>query len=132
MKNKIYILIALVHVFAFGQAAVAQPVYKNYAKQVLSLVDVACGDTWCEGDFNFVFTHFSCNFVEGVCNLSFLANEHGLAEQVRGDCNLRGYYKESDLLDSEDVSGRMLSRLTHSLNNDITECLDGFENLYSN
>ena len=36
---------------------------------VLDLVDDACGDSWCEGDYAFSFRRLSCSSADGVCRL---------------------------------------------------------------
>jgi hypothetical protein len=38
---------------------------------VLKLVDDACGDTWCEGDYDFRFRHLFCDSGAQTCLLSF-------------------------------------------------------------
>lgn len=39
--------------------------------EVVRSIDDVCGDTWCEGDYNFKFTNFLCNFKQKQCILSF-------------------------------------------------------------
>ena len=39
--------------------------------EVIRSIDDVCGDTWCEGDYNFKFNNFSCNFREKNCDLTF-------------------------------------------------------------
>lgn len=52
-------------------------------EDILSSIDSVCGDTWCEGDFDFRFTEFSCNQLTSVCilNFHFIKNEED-AEDV--------------------------------------------------
>jgi len=40
-------------------------------KQVLQTIDNVCGDTWCEGDYNFQFNSFSCEKQTSTCELNF-------------------------------------------------------------
>jgi hypothetical protein len=41
------------------------------ARIVLKLVDDICGDTWCEGDYDFRFRHVFCDTNAGTCSLMF-------------------------------------------------------------
>jgi len=38
---------------------------------VLKLLDDICGDTWCEGEYNWHFPKIVCRFSDAVCTLSF-------------------------------------------------------------
>lgn len=38
-------------------------------RAVLDLIDDACGDTWCEGDFRFDFRTFTCDRRHRTCTL---------------------------------------------------------------
>lgn len=40
-------------------------------KEVLHVIDSICGDTWCEGDYNFRFNDFSCDKITHKCLLDF-------------------------------------------------------------
>jgi hypothetical protein len=41
------------------------------AQEVLTQIDNACGDSWCESDFNFTFDSFECDFTLKQCTLGF-------------------------------------------------------------
>ena len=34
-------------------------------------IDNICGDTWCEGDYNFSFNSLTCDFSLGECEMKF-------------------------------------------------------------
>jgi hypothetical protein len=38
---------------------------------ILETIDKTCGDSWCEGDYDFSFKNFSCSNKTFVCELSF-------------------------------------------------------------
>ncbi|MBU6153594.1 MAG: hypothetical protein KGP28_04765 [Bdellovibrionales bacterium] len=40
-------------------------------KRVLFAIDQICGDTWCEGDYNFQFRRIRCNYTLGTCVLEY-------------------------------------------------------------
>jgi hypothetical protein len=41
------------------------------SRQVLKLIDDICGDTWCEGDNNFLFERLVCSAATHHCTLGF-------------------------------------------------------------
>lgn len=45
------------------------------ARQVLELLDSTCGDTWCEGDFNWQFKKLVCTFTQKRCTLTMLIDD---------------------------------------------------------
>jgi hypothetical protein len=47
----------------------AQPQNKN--ELALELIDNICGDTWCEGEFNFEFFDFELNTKQSEAKVSF-------------------------------------------------------------
>ena len=54
----------------------AQPQSKN--ELALELIDNICGDTWCEGDFNFEFSQFELDTIKAEAKVSFkLISEWG-------------------------------------------------------
>ena len=53
-----------------ARASSASPVLTgNEQRAVLDLIDDACGDTWCEGDFRFDFRRFTCDRSARTCTL---------------------------------------------------------------
>ncbi|MBP9682072.1 MAG: hypothetical protein KBD76_11755 [Bacteriovorax sp.] len=38
---------------------------------ILETIDKTCGDSWCEGDYDFQFNDFSCSQKTFICELSF-------------------------------------------------------------
>ena len=39
-------------------------------KLILKLVDDVCGDSWCEGDYNFKFAKLKCSFTAKTCTIT--------------------------------------------------------------
>jgi hypothetical protein len=58
-------------VFSPGSPAKADDLCRRDEKRVLFAIDQICGDTWCEGDYNFQFRKIRCNFTLGTCALEF-------------------------------------------------------------
>jgi hypothetical protein len=46
------------------------------SQTVLKLIDDICGDTWCEGDYNFRFHRIFCSHSKGTCRLTFQMVAH--------------------------------------------------------
>ena len=44
---------------------------ENDSAEVLKLIDRACADSWCAGDYNYKFQTFSCSDTTGACTLTF-------------------------------------------------------------
>jgi len=71
-----YILIAMIALAGFNASA-NRPVLvldKAEQKTVLTAINNICGDTWCEGDYNFDFQSFACfaNADGTNCELNFV------------------------------------------------------------
>ena len=69
--NFLFLLLVLFStpvVFARGGGEFLSPREKS---EVIRSIDNVCGDTWCEGDYNFKFNNFSCNFQKKSCELTF-------------------------------------------------------------
>ena len=43
----------------------------NQKIQIIELIENECGDSWCEGDYDYEFINFSCNKNVEVCKMSF-------------------------------------------------------------
>jgi hypothetical protein len=48
-----------------------EPFSKDQRQLVIETIDNTCADSWCEGDYNFEFTEFSCIKTNHVCELKF-------------------------------------------------------------
>ncbi|MBC7540877.1 MAG: hypothetical protein H7281_18800 [Bacteriovorax sp.] len=69
--KKIILMLALLMtsaVFANQSNELLSPTQRN---EVIRSIDDVCGDTWCEGDYNFKFIYFSCDKLAKSCDLSF-------------------------------------------------------------
>lgn len=60
----------------------------------LKLIDDICGDTWCEGDYNFRFLELECQRSSRSCRLTFETFPYGDGEPVpvsQHRCRTRGF-----------------------------------------
>jgi|GEM_PF-5254316 len=57
--------------FGMSTMARADDLRDREEKRVLFAIDQVCADTWCEGDYNFQFRSFTCNFTLGSCVMKY-------------------------------------------------------------
>lgn len=66
MKAVLIILFSLIHF-----SANANDLTSHQESDVLTAIDNICGDTWCEGDFDYSFNAISCDFKTATCKFEF-------------------------------------------------------------
>jgi len=49
----------------------AQNPQEKLEETTLQYIDDICGDSWCEGDFDYSFSNLKCNFKKKTCELDF-------------------------------------------------------------
>lgn len=62
---KYIILITLL----LSNVAMASELTSNQQQNILTVTDNICGDSWCEGDFDFSFNEVACDFEMGICSM---------------------------------------------------------------
>lgn len=73
-----------------AHAATAEFLSAKQKKAVLRAVDNICGDTWCEGDYNFRFNKLFCSSVSKSCRVVFQYFPHGEPEKAVGKaCDIK-------------------------------------------
>lgn len=83
---------------------------------VLAEIDNVCGDTWCEGDFNYEFTFLKCDDIKKSCTLEFSSYYHSDLESVEfNSCNVQTFTQFSDLITN---TGELTQRFYETLTND--------------
>ncbi len=98
---------------------------------VLEEIDNICGDTWCEGDFDFSFNEIKCDSESSVCEIEMelfegcYEEDESLCNETiySGTCSIGKLAKYSDLVDE--------SRRWRSLNDDfyfrLSDCITELE-----
>jgi len=94
------------------------------AKTALGLIDQICGDTWCDGDYDFGFRRLTCSKAAGTCTLTLqVFPREGVVSRARSywrSCKTADF-SGFDSLVNTGASGYQ------SLNNDyydaLSECL---------
>jgi hypothetical protein len=121
MKRPLAITVAF-STLAFASAAEARDPARSPAEfltpaqkaQVLRAIDNICGDTWCEGDYNFRFQHIFCSLRAQSCRVVFQMFPHGEPRKARGAaCDLKGVRAFAHLLrPSGELQDRIYNQLT--------------------
>jgi hypothetical protein len=117
--------LGLIFCFVPNPSAQANDLSRHERRVALSAIDGICGDTWCEGDFDYRFNRMKCNFTIGVCRLDFDAGprppENQKMKWTRSEkCFLVGIHAFSDLIDSWGNSGS----LNQAAYEQITKCIE--------
>jgi len=85
MKNGMrgLIVLLLIQGLFFSRAFAAEFLTKAQKTLILREIDSICGDTWCEGDFNFKFNSIRCDAHSQRCNIHFeLIESNGSRPQL--------------------------------------------------
>lgn len=121
MKSIILSLILLLTIHANAQEIFT-------AKQqntILNEIDTFCGDTFCEGDFNYRFSEFRCEQEISLCVLDFQFWEYG-QESLKewGFCNFKNIHSLNDIYRTS-TQGR--THLMDKFAEPLIECVTTFE-----
>ena len=78
--------------------AFAKVTYTN--ELVIELIDNICGDTWCEGDFNFEFHDFHLNRKESKATVAFdLISEYGASpRRMSTSCTIKKIHSIDEVI----------------------------------
>ena len=106
-----------------AHAASPPPLEPRVADEVLTLIDNACGDSWCESDFNFIFDAFGCDFDQKQCTLGFRLYPLDREDLVSSPqiCQLGPVASATDLL--EGLYDERLVRLQPAFYQQVDLCL---------
>jgi hypothetical protein len=72
-------------------------------KIALKVIDDICGDTWCEGDFDFGFKKIVCHFGKGTCTVTMLIWPRQDTRPIPTywrSCKISGLHGFADLVDT--------------------------------
>lgn len=79
---------------------------------VLTSIDNICGDTWCEGDFNFDFYSLECSAETNSCTLeadlieyTYSGDDYSDEKEIRypSKCTIEGYSSFDSMLEDKDT-----------------------------
>ena len=106
----------------------AQPQSKN--ELALELIDNICGDTWCEGDFNFEFSQFELDTIKAEAKVSFkLISDWGEGLKFfETDCTVKNISSMNDVISS--YRGR--PELNNHFYEELSLCISDKEEIFRN
>ncbi|HLE11187.1 MAG: hypothetical protein A2504_12545 [Bdellovibrionales bacterium RIFOXYD12_FULL_39_22] len=102
--------------------------------QLLQEIDNICGDTWCEGDFDYEFYSINCVRSEGICYFDFAylwrvydgSSVEGKVTKLPKRCVLNGFFSKNDLIKLENIGGSQYLTYTDKVYEAISGCIDSF------
>ncbi|HWL86190.1 MAG TPA: hypothetical protein VNO21_10330 [Polyangiaceae bacterium] len=96
------------------------------SKLVRQLLDDVCGDSWCEGAYEWKFPKVVCDFAGGTCTLTFLATDRGPtpAANYWRSCKVQDLTAFSDLVQT---APNGYSSLTDPFYDKVSACIDHIE-----
>jgi len=100
---------------------------ENQKNVILKEIDNICGDTWCEGDYDYSFNTFSCDDITNKCVMEFDViasadeeyNEEGVIYPTRCTINEMSSY---DQMIKTSSSG--MTRLVDEFYTKVSDCVD--------
>lgn len=128
------LILILSTLMAFSHVQAASFLTEAQADMVLEASDNICGDTWCEGDYDYSFNAFVCDSETKSCDLTFEYISYILddetydiigEERAEFTCtieNLTSYDQMIEIRNSYE-------QLTHELYESVGECTDEFYDL---
>jgi hypothetical protein len=117
-----FVLLMTSAVFAHESNELFSPTQSN---EVIRAIDDVCGDTWCEGDYNFKFINFSCNKLAKSCDLSF--------HFIKSDEQSVETYSPVQVCHFQNITNfKQIKDSKYSLNDnfyeELTNCIDNRQN----
>lgn len=121
MKNLLNATLISVSLLTASAFATERLFSARQEKKVLQAIDNVCGDTWCEGDYNFQFNTFICDKKTNSCELNFqfiVTNDDGENEKFSPEqvCRFENISEFSQLMDGK-------WSLNDDFYQDVTECI---------
>jgi len=99
---------------------------KEQSAVVLKLLDDICGDTWCEGEYDWHFPKIVCHFSAGTCTLTFRitdANEEPPKTYWRS-CRVEGFERFEDMVETAPNGYQSLKDAFYTK---VSTCIEGIE-----
>jgi len=128
IKQIILCLLVLMSTFAFAESD--RILTQQEEQDVLSAIDNICGDTWCEGDFDFSFNKLeclksteSCLFEWEFIDREYLDEDYETYKETRfpAQCVIKDI-KEKDQIAK--ISYRNVLTYTDDLYDAVSDCID--------
>ena len=122
------LIISMITISFLMNLSYAQPQSKN--DLALELIDNICGDTWCEGDFNFEFSEFELNAKKAEAKISFkLISDWGERPRFfETECTVENINSMDDVIGS--YRGR--PELNNHFYEELSLCISDKEEIFRN
>ena len=131
MKNIILIIITLI----ISNFAFASSLTSNQKQQILTATDNLCGDSWCEGDFDFSFNEVDCDFEMGICTMDITLfsqiyeltykslSYNPTVSEFNATCVISGFNNYKSIVENY----RGYEQLTHEFYEELSDCITAQE-----
>lgn len=98
---------------------------EKYEPIILETIDNICGDTWCEGDFDFEFTEFKFlkNKQIAQVNFTLIYEVSSAYSRYATECKLKGYSLYQQIIELDLYGGYHSYQLTNNFFEDLTDCI---------
>jgi len=96
-----------------GKADAVSSLTADQAQAVLKVIDDKCGDTWCNGDFDFRFKKIVCQPARNSCTLLTFDIYPAFSDEKPSyywrSCRMTGFSQYADLIDTSPNGYRTLT-----------------------
>jgi hypothetical protein len=100
----------------------------DQAKTVLRVIDNTCGDTWCDGDFDFRFKKIVCQPARNSCTMLTFDTYPAFSDQKPSyywrSCRMVGFSKYEDLINTAPTG---YQSLTEGFYDAVSDCIQKIE-----
>ena len=87
---------------------------------IVRAIDNICGDSWCEGDYDFKFNAFNCNVKSSLCDLNFQfidRNGEQALYSKKQVCSFSGIKSYQQIMDND-------RSLNQEFYNELNNCIN--------
>ena len=125
------ILVKILFVFTFSIQTSFSNNHSDNAEHALELLDNICGDTWCEGDFNFEFTDLEINKKDksAVVNFEMIDEWYDTEKRFSTFCVVPNISSFKDVIDFNSNKKYLTDYFYETLGECISEREDYFRKI---
>lgn len=123
-----WINLSLVLLLSFTSLASETFLTEEQSYEVITEIDNICGDTWCEGDFNFEFESIECSLISG-CKLSMTLwdgyeERDDVKKTYSGSCVVAGFSNYNQMIE---ISENGWQQLSYDFYEAVSDCVSDVE-----
>jgi len=116
--NKLFFIISIM---ICSQVFAGEFLTEAQKQSSLSAIDIICGDTWCEGDYNFEFQTINCESDNSTCVVSFKTWDYADETiNTQYSCKIEGIKSFQDIVIEErgDLTEKFYDQMNVCINED--------------